>query len=1280
MGGFDDILRTDSPGFGDLFSLAGDEEDEGYLSPEERWRRHLENLRRSGGLDQSEVDSFSDESYSLFERASDYQRASRRSFGASWKRNLWDITQAPSSILELSAKAKRAILPKSLEGVATRNEELALRAIDALTPESVKRKRDEAAQSAEEAKVAKAEAGLRLGLPDAVQVAQNFGEDFTTMALDPLELLPGGIAAEGVSRSARAITRGRRVVGAASRFLPEGIEELAAASQKIGASGRATRRAAEVVEEPAEGVVRKLTSLDEAGNPIGSMTFTVEPGGGFRVQDVETGQRGTGGMRAMYQKARDISGGPRLGSAAQTDEGAAALARLRETDPELVAPLPAQEVRRGLASEARRDPVRDRFLAKYTGAVPEPEKPKGVEWLRSVGRRIYVEGFNKDAPIEEILALDRNPELVRLVDRERGAAEIARGPLFRGTSTLDLETGQLERTGESLRDILEGLDGEAVKDLDSLLIADRQFELSDRLASIRASMEGLDPALLRGKDASPGLLRPRRASTRRLRPGPQLGVELTYKRTLPGNSRLLRATEWDPLLATPQGRVDVAAALREVDPVATADAGALVGHLQAKRGENFGDLVQRAQRIREWSRKAILDPLREVGLLSEEDYSRILDANQFYAPYVRVADRAALKLQESGAGFAREITKGLSEDAKITSPLEELVVKSQRVQRWVEKQRVRNAIADVAEANADALGEVVRPATEQEVRGRKSFAVWRNGEVRHWTAPDDVIRALDRSNVGDASLLMKAITFPARTLRAGATLTAEFMARNPIRDQFTAAVYSRHGYIPFYDFAKGLFHMSPAGRRLSGIYDEFLDSGTAIASMAQVDRPHVISTLRDLTGTGAIGKVNSFLRAWRREGALYPLQEISGIGEKGTRVGAYARARSRGVSVLDAMNEARDITLDFGRAGYSGRIANGMYAFLNAELQDLDKVRRAFKARPVATSAKALAYIAIPSLANWAMWKDDPDYQNLQSWEKATYYHLKKREDGTFIRMPRPIGVLPLLAGYGLHQFLDFAMERDPQAVEEFVGRIATDTPARFVARPQNLLPTALEPIAEVTAGPGGWDFWRDTPIVPRGLQDVAPQEQFNDRTPAIVRDAAGAVGASPLKAQHLIKATTGGLGDNVVSIVDAIYREALGEKGQKIPGLPTTAKDVPLAKGFVSGSPFGFGSRTVNRLYDLADKAQQAELTFKRMRGRGAAASDLLSFRGDHPEILQAKRLREARKKLSDLRDKREKIRTLAHVTPEQRADMLLKIDQAITEYAHRLLVGMGYEVEVGP
>ena len=99
--------------------------------------------------------------------------------------------------------------------------------------------------------------------------------------------------------------------------------------------------------------------------------------------------------------------------------------------------------------------------------------------------------------------------------------------------------------------------------------------------------------------------------------------------------------------------------------------------------------------------------------------------------------------------------------------------------------------------------------------------------------------------------------------------------------------------------------------------------------------------------------------------ALNTLQKVSELMEMGTRIGEFRRAIRAGASPLEAANAAKDISLNFARAGFKGKVWNQLRAFFNASVQDVDKLVRAHKANPGRTAAKAFAYITVPTIGAW---------------------------------------------------------------------------------------------------------------------------------------------------------------------------------------------------------------------------------------------------------------------------------------------------------------------------
>lgn len=157
------------------------------------------------------------------------------------------------------------------------------------------------------------------------------------------------------------------------------FDSLANTSLGIGSSPAAGARVpVQVVDGGSEGALRRLSAIDDMGNQIGSMTYTTEPGGGFRVIDVATGARGTGAGREMYAAAA-AKEGPYRGSMAQTPEGEGFVNRLRETNPEIFAgPAPFGVVQQP-------DPMGQIQQRLYAGGPPPPTPLSEADTAAAMG-------------------------------------------------------------------------------------------------------------------------------------------------------------------------------------------------------------------------------------------------------------------------------------------------------------------------------------------------------------------------------------------------------------------------------------------------------------------------------------------------------------------------------------------------------------------------------------------------------------------------------------------------------------------------------------------------------------------------------------------------------------------------------------------------------------------------------------------------------------------------------------------------------------------------------
>src|SRR5207244_785869 len=119
----------------------------------------------------------------------------------------------------------------------------------------------------------------------------------------------------------------------------------------------------------------------------------------------------------------------------------------------------------------------------------------------------------------------------------------------------------------------------------------------------------------------------------------------------------------------------------------------------------------------------------------------------------------------------------------------------------------------------------------------------RNGR-RQWFAVNDpaLYDAIAAIGPKSSDLLTNLFMKPARYLRAGATTTVGFIARNPLRDTWEATVNSRYGFRLGYDTLRGLFEFAKRDED----YQQFLNSGAGNAALVGLDRNRLRQELVNL--------------------------------------------------------------------------------------------------------------------------------------------------------------------------------------------------------------------------------------------------------------------------------------------------------------------------------------------------------------------------------------------------------------------------------------------------
>lgn len=642
------------------------------------------------------------------------------------------------------------------------------------------------------------------------------------------------------------------------------------------------------------------------------------------------------------------------------------------------------------------------------------------------------------------------------------------------------------------------------------------------------------------------------------------------------------------------------------------------------------------------------------GLITQEAADEVLKNNKRRVGLFRVFDeQASVAWRGVGRGFGRNNSgmqrmKGSARE--IIDPLESMITDIYRTVQQGHSAEVLSALVDQAE-QTEGGGRVVEILTERPMRAVDvplEDIKWQLEELGITVPNDpklqtavltkfeyltqaggaerkDLVKPLVRDGrriwvqlkdsrlydavegLGTPSMptWLRVASIPTRTLRAGATLTAEFLTRNPVRDAVSASINTKAGWkyaVPGALFARGIFEMLTAdprvankiGMQRSDLYEKWRLAGGDNAAMLGIDRVEVAKTVEELTRTN---------RARAAGWVLHPidtLRMVSSLFENATRLGEFAGVRSRllraGASERDANLGAalasRDVTIDFNQAGTVGRQVNQLMAFFNANARGWAKLKYEIQNHPETAIPRIIAWVTLPSIILYLAQKDDPEWDKIPAWQKSMAWIIIDRDkDGNLKhiwRIPKPpdlgiiFGTLPV-------RLTEWALQEDPRAGQHIMRDLYNLQPFHS--------PEAITPIVEWWANKS---FFTERDIVPTGMQKLPAEDQATSRTGELMRTIGGAVNLSPAKLENLTRNLFGGLGTYGMDIGDVIVRE-----GRRIGGMrplpdprrsnPDSFTRAPVLRGFTVRRP----ELDAQPIQDALDSFKEADARRLAWRGR---------------------------------------------------------------------------------
>jgi len=686
----------------------------------------------------------------------------------------------------------------------------------------------------------------------------------------------------------------------------------------------------------------------------------------------------------------------------------------------------------------------------------------------------------------------------------------------------------------------------------------------------------------------------------------------------------------------------------------------------------------------------VLEYARDAGLINADTLARLQESSKDYVPFYRVIE----ELQSQGhmgkklASVSQEIKRIKGSEREIIDPFESIVKNTYAIINSADRNAIGMAMANIASKNihlgqmmeeiptpmtkvaqvsAKDLGVDIEGMSEEDVDATINIfrpAMFNNkdnvvsvligGKRKFYQVTPELYQALMGMETEDVAMIFKILSYPAKWLRAGAVLTPDFfVAKNPIRDMFSAFVYSKHGFIPIYDGARGLFEVIKKGKD----YDLWRASGGERSMLVSMDRQELKKSFNEIVEGK---KFTDYVKH-----PLEVLQILSEYTEAANRMGEFKRALSKGETPLQAAQASRDITLDFAIMGGKTRAVNMIKAFFNANMRAQEKLVREAMHNPGSFYPKVLIGITLPSILLYLANRDEDWWKETPQWQKDLFWMFRIGDNGPIIRIPKPFE-LGIIFGSVPERALEWMDNKDAVSIDNLRDAVL----GGFGLSPDMVTPTAFEPLIENLTN---YDFFLGRNIVPESEEDLLPELQYSIYTPEMFKQLGDWLGYSPRKIENLFRGYTAGLGSYVVDTVDAILKGTGIVPNISEPS-PTWA-DIPVIKSLIARDPYGSGSTSVDSLYTTLEKLTQGEQALKQWLAEGNVEK-YNEYLKDHPETMffydyengsfysaSARYMRTVTSTLSDIRKLQQEVYTNSDLSPDEKRAKIDELNKLMTD-----------------
>ena len=493
---------------------------------------------------------------------------------------------------------------------------------------------------------------------------------------------------------------------------------------------------------------------------------------------------------------------------------------------------------------------------------------------------------------------------------------------------------------------------------------------------------------------------------------------------------------------------------------------------------------------------------------------------------------------------------------------------------------------------------------------------------------------------------IKYLGAPANVLRELVTRDPGFMIANMMRDTLSTAITSGASFVPGVDTVKGLFDGIERLEKLGvvGGYDFAIDKADIVKFYEAENKRR----------TESMTPLNMFSRLWNWSGRATTASDAA------TRNAVYNDVLARTGNEAEAAFQAMEI-INFSRRGANPivRVIAAAIPFLNARFQGLDVFMRAAlgnyttrREEPPAKGQLRLAYrgsLLAGLTALYYLLVSDEDWYKEQDEHTREMNWLVPTDSGVPFRLPIPFEV-------GL------LFKTIPEAImANYMGnqsdRELRQTLQRGVVSTLEVNPLAIQAIGPLLEAYLNYDSFTGRAIVPFYVGKMTQGFAGGIYSTQLATDIGEALNINPLKIDHVVFGYTGTLGSYVISLSDALYKEAL-DRGTDRPA--KTVFEYPVLKRFFAQKEGG-GLRA--DAYDLFSDVEEVVTTINTLQKEGRI-DELEAYIAARSHILNLKNPVYNIKKMLD-RVRREKRAVFSSdMDPEIKRQMIEDLDASLNEY----------------